>query len=276
MPQLEQLKTEIKDEETLFALASAFTEVSAAKIGMLKQRFDKNQSFFQEVSDLYRLVKSSSNSPVTASKGVLAVAITTNNRFYGVINLEVMKKFLSETKDQSIARLVVGKIGSSYLQSIGFKEKIEQMVLERDVPKIADLEKLLETAKSYQKVLLFYPQFRTVYTQTPAVTDIGYSAPPLRSSERAKEGAEELHFIFEPELPKIVEFFETQIRAILLQRVLLEVELSVTASRLQAMSRAQEHAREVLTKRRQQLTKKKHSQINARLLESLGRIKRWN
>lgn len=269
MPQLEQLRNEVKDEEALLALTGAFTEVSAAKIGRLKQEFDENQDFFQEVSDLYRLVRASSSSPVTASKGTLAVAMTTNNRFYGVINLEVMKKFLNDTKNQKAALLVVGKIGSSYLQSVDFKGKVEKMVLEKDVPKIADLEKLLETAKAYQRVLLFYPQFKTIYTQTPTVTDIAFAPTPTVQ----KTVEETVHFIFEPELSKIVEFFETQIRAILLQRVLLEVELSVTASRLQAMSRAHEHARGVLMKRRQQLIKQKHSQINARLLESLGRIR---
>jgi len=270
MPQLEQLKNEIQDEEALLALTGAFTEVSASKIGRLKQEFDENQGFFQEVSDLYRLVKASSSTQKTASKGALAVAMTTNNRFYGVVNLEVMKKFLNDTKNKKMALLVVGKIGSSYLQSVDFEGRVEKMVFRRDVPKIADLEKLLERAKAYQKVLLFYPQFKTIYTQTPAVTDIAFSPTPTVQ----KTVEETVHFIFEPELPKIIEFFETQIRAILLQRVLLEVELSVTASRLQAMSRAHEHAREVLVKRRQQLIKKRHSQINARLLESLGRIKR--
>ena len=287
MPQLERLKEEIKDEETLHGLASAFTEVSAMKIGVLKQKFEKNRSFFQEVSDLYRLVKSSSTPPVIASKGVLSVAMTTNNRFYGVINIEVMKKFLSETKDQNVKRLVVGKIGVSYLRSIGFRAPFEPMALATDVPKISDLEKLLTVSQSYQKVLLYYPQFQTVYTQTPAVTDIAYNlrselqGSPARSvGDRYSPTEETVHFIFEPELPKIVEFFETQIRAILLQRVLLEVELSVTASRLQAMSRAKEHAREVLDQRRQQLTKETHSRINARLLESLSRVRNkgseWN
>ncbi len=269
MPQLERLKEEIKDEETLYGLASAFTEVSAMKIGMLKQKFEKNRSFFQEVSDLYRLVKSSNNPPATASRGVLSVAMTTNNRFYGVVNLEVMKKFLGETQDQGAKRLVVGKIGISYLRSIGFRAPFEPMVFPTDVPKISDLEKLLTLAPSYQKVLLYYPQFQTVYTQTPAVTDIAFSPTPEAQKTAAEE---ELRFIFEPELPKIVEFFETQIRTILLQRVLLEVELSVTASRLQAMSRAQEHAREVLSQRRSELTKETHSRINARLLESLSRV----
>jgi F0F1-type ATP synthase gamma subunit len=298
MPQLEQLKAEIKDEEILHDLASAFSEVSAAKIGVLKQKFEKNQEFFQEVSNLYRLVRSSSDLPVTASKGVLAVAMTTNNRFYGVINLEVMKKFLSETKGKKMKQMVVGKIGISHLQSVNFKDPIEEMVLDRDVPQINDLEKLLEMARNYEKILLFYPQFRTVYTQTPAVTDIAYNRvgeerlleppergtnSPARNASRSDAGrptreqktiTEGPHFIFEPELPKIVEFFETQIRTILLQRVLLEMELSVTASRLQAMSRAKEHAGEVLDLRRRELTKKIHSQINARLLESLGRIRR--
>ena len=272
MPQIEKLKAEIKNEEALYRLAGAFTEVSAAKIGMLKQKFEKNQSFYQEVSDLYRLVKSSSNPQKTASKGVLSVAMTTNNRFYGVINLEVMKKFLGETTGPKPERLVIGKIGNAYLQSIGFKEKVEKMVLADDVPQMADLEKLLTLSKSYQKVLLYHPRFQTVYTQTPTVTDIAFSPTPTTQ----KTVEETVRFIFEPELPKIVEFFETQIRAILLKRVLLEVDLSVTASRLQAMSRAEEHALKGLSQRKRQLTKKMHSQINARLLESLGRVKRWN
>lgn len=267
MPQLEELRQEIKDEEILHGLASAFTEVSASKIGVLKQKFEKNRSFYQEVSDLYQLVKSSSNAPVTASKGLLSVAMTTNNRFYGVINLEVMKKFLNETKDQETDRLIVGKIGALHLQSISFKPAFKTLVFETDVPKMSDLKKLLELSQPYQKVLLYHPQFQTTYTQTPAVTDIAYSP-------KAPQSSEELHFIFEPELPKIIEFFETQIRTSLLQRVLLEVELSVTASRLQAMSRAKEHAHEVLSQRRSQLTKETHSRINARLLESLSRVGR--
>ena len=302
MPRIEELRKEIKDEETLHGLASAFTEVSAGKIGVLKQKFEKNQRFYQEISDLYCLVKSSTNTPVAASKRVLSVAMTTNHRFYGVINLEVMKKFLSETKGQAAERLVIGKIGISYLQSIDFRDKVEKMVLSTDVPKMVDLEKLLTLSQSYQKVLLYHPQFQTIYTQTPAVTDIAYNrvveerllGSPARNARETnsnrvgptpattsqmlagqKTAEESVHFIFEPELPKIIEFFETQIRTILLQRVLLEVELSVTASRLQAMSRAQEHAREVLSQRKRQLTKELHSQINARLLETVGRVKKW-
>jgi len=271
MQPLGKLREEIKDEETLHGLASAFTEVSAAKIGVLKQKFERNRGFYQEISDLYRLVKSSSNPEATASKGMLSVAMTTNNRFYGVINLEVMKKFLNDTKTQQTDRLIVGKIGALHLQSVDFKPAFKTMVFETDVPKMSDLEQLLELAQPYQKVLLFYPQFETIYTQTPAVTDIAYSPTGQKT-----DGEESLYFIFEPELPKIVDFFETQIRAILLQRVLLEMDLSVTASRLQAMSRAQEHAREVLSQRKRQLTKETHSRINARLLESLGRVKKWN
>ncbi len=268
MPRIEQLKKEIKDEEILHDLATAFTEVSAGKIGVLKRKFKKNQDFFKEVSDLYRLVKASSDQTEDASKGVLAVAMTTNHRFYGVINLEVMKKFLSDTKKQKMDRMIIGKIGIAHLKSINFKKTVEKVVLDKDVPKIENLKKLLKKAKDYKKVLLFYPQFKTIYSQTPAVTDIAYSPTPA-----ARETVEQsFRFIFEPELPKIVEFFEAQIRTILLQRVLLEVELSVTASRLQAMSRAKEHASKLLKKRQNQLTKKTHSQINARLLESLGRI----
>ena len=275
MRQLGKLREEIKDEEILHGLASAFTEVSAAKIGMLKKQFERNRSFYQEVSELYRLVKVSSNPTTTASKGVLSVAMTTNNRFYGVINLEVMKKFLNDTKDQQTDRFIIGRIGATHLQSVGFKPAFETMVFETDVPKISDLEKLLELAKPYRRVLLYYPQFETIYTQTPAATDIAYNRADETSTEQKTDG-EELYFIFEPELPKIVEFFETQIRTILLQRVLLEMELSVTASRLQAMSRAKEHAREVLFRRRRTLNKELHSRINARLLESIGRTRRWN
>lgn len=271
MPPLERLKEEIKDEETLQSLASAFTEVSASKISRLKEKFEENQAFYQEISDLYRLVKYSGHLRPTASKKEIAIAITTNNRFYGVINLEVMRKFVAETQNRPTDRLVVGKIGVLYLPSIGFKEPFATLILKSDTPQLKDLEKLLEMAQPYQQVFLYYPRFQTLYTQTPAVTDITYSPTP--EVKRAVE--ETLHFIFEPELPQIVDFFETQIRTILLQRVLLEVELSVTASRLQAMSRAQEHAETALNQKKFALTKATHSLINARLLDSLSRVKLW-
>jgi len=273
MPLPEQLKAEIRDEETLHDLASTFSEVSAAKLGVLRGKFEENQDFFREVSDLYRLVKASTNAPEIASRGTLAIAMTTNNRFYGVINLEVMKKFLNETREGVDERLVVGKIGITHLESIGYKLPFKKMVFKKDVPLVADLEELLRLAQPFKKVLLYYPQFKTIYTQLPAVMDIAYSPTPALE----KTVAENPKFIFEPELPQIVEFFETQIRAILLKRVLLEMELSVTASRLQAMSRAKEHARKMLKQRRLELAKMTQNQINARLLESLSRArKKWS
>ena len=81
-------------------------------------------------------------------------------------------------------------------------------------------------------------------------------------------------YIFEPELTKIVEFFETHVRFILFRRSLLEIAVARNAARLVAMMEAEEKAIKTLQIRKNIIKQAEKGLITERLLETI-RAKPW-
>jgi F0F1-type ATP synthase gamma subunit len=302
MPRVAELREEIKNTQTLKTIADALSEVSSTKIVAIRKSFETNKDFYREISELYETVRTAADvaaaltrkGPRTtpqlrqaratkrsvstpAAARAMSAAVTTNQRFYGLINLEVSERFKEETEKSGTKRIMIGRTGAKYLEALGDTAPVEHLNFERDIPSTKEINTFLKLVEPYDKVIVYYPQFINMFTQVPAKVDITYSPTTDKITER--QPLEELQFIFEPELPKIRQFFETHIRYLLFKRVMLDVELALTASRLLSMSRAAERAGETLTRRRRVLAKQKRALINARLLEAtmgaLGANKGW-
>src|SRR3990167_6421107 len=84
----------------------------------------------------------------------------------------------------------------------------------------------------------------------------------------------DLDFIFEPELPDILDFFNTQVRTILFNRTMIETDLARTASRMLSMSGAHERAQFQIKNQRQQLDKRARLIRNAQLLETVAGMRK--
>ena len=91
---------------------------------------------------------------------------------------------------------------------------------------------------------------------------------PLTKEEQKHDQA----FIFEPEIGKILDFFETQVTNLLIEQTFLDSELSRTASRLISMDQAQSSADDYLSEQRTILAQAKKNIINAKLLETYNAI----
>lgn len=106
--------------------------------------------------------------------------------------------------------------------------------------------------------------------QTPTFTDITQTSY-LKEGEEDEKNTKKL-FIFEPELTKILDFFETQVMNLLLQQSFLESELSRTAARLVSMDQAQLNANKFILQQTMLLNKARKSESNTRLLETYASI----
>ena len=95
------------------------------------------------------------------------------------------------------------------------------------------------------------------------------------SPEPAFTHATDVKYIFEPELPKMLAFFENQVRYILFARVLLETSLSRTATRLISMDAAERRAHRVVKRLRSDISRVRQSVINSQLIASSGQLKKW-
>ena len=61
MSTVEEIRKELSDVETLKFMSEALLEISALRIKSFKSEFERNRSFFDEMSDLYDLVKVSAS-----------------------------------------------------------------------------------------------------------------------------------------------------------------------------------------------------------------------
>ena len=170
--------------------------------------------------------------------------------------------------------MVIGQTGIEYLNSFGLKGGFQEIRLQKDYPNRQEVSQLVEKTKSYDRVLVYFPSFVTLLTQKVGLLDI--TQPPASKGGIKALEEEKIVYIFEPELEKILVFFEKQIRSLLFVRSILESELSRTAARLLSMNNAQQRAEDLVKTKKRQLTQASRSVSNARLLETFSGISMWN
>lgn len=268
---------DLESLETVRFVASALFDVSAEKIGRLRAAFEKNGIFYNDISALYESVKRTAiargDMPATKT-GVpkrMFVAFTSNVRFYGSANADVMRTFLDELPAESVDALIIGRTGQAFMESGEASRRAQYLSFEADEPTKAELQAFLDKVASYDEVHVFYPSFVNVFSQKVGSIDITHTAAPTGPLTPSVE----IDYIFEPELPQIIRFFETRVRYLLFQRVALESELARTAARLFAMNRAQDRAETELKSVERAIRKDEEAFNDLRLLESFSGISKW-
>lgn len=277
MPVLENLKEELRQTRTLKIISNALAEISAVRIKSIRGDFEKNSLFFEEITQLYHSVKLSSKIKklqTGAKKQVFVkgknahVAITSNQHFYGTLNIDIMSTFYDKTKTSKADLIVIGSTGKEYLEAKG-GVSFYSVIFENDSPTDEEIRDFIDRLSRYEKVFVYYPKFISVLSQKVDIVDITYSPSEMVMPEK------EIGYIFEPELPYIADFFEKQVKYLLFARVILETKLSKTAARLISMNKAEERADELIKETHLQYAKAYKSLINARLIETFAGIKKW-
>lgn len=235
----------------------------------------QNKEFYDDIKILYKEVRSGAEKSrlleSDQSKDLISIALTSNRRFYGTQNIDIVKEFLEDISRKKTDAMVIGLTGQTYLRGVEANKPIEMMLFKDDYPSAKEVYRLLDKVKQYRKVLLYHPFYVNLMTQRPTSTDITYTPSEEEIKETAKKS-----YIFEPELKQILNFFETHVRFLLFRRSLLEVELARTSARLVAMVGAEERSDKLIYKKKLELNKARKSLINARLLETVSGAKRWS
>lgn len=276
MPTIADLKLQLDDAFTLKLISSAFTEASAAGLQKIKKQFETNRAFYDEISHVYHLVRASGERLALErkiklpEKKTISVAMTSNQRFYGNLNVNIMRGFQEAVEKGTTDVMVIGLTGIDFIKGAGFIRPYQTMMWEKDAPSTDELKAFLDKTTEYDTILIYYPKFVSLVTQTVGVLDITQAVNPADPTPE-----EEIHILFEPEYVQILEFFKRQIRSLLLMHILLEASLSRTSARLLTMSSAEERAEEMMKTTKSQLRKIQLSINNARLLETFAGISKW-
>src|SRR3989344_8148324 len=242
MPTLKQIEEIIEQGETLKDITSALAEISLLKIKRIKSSVEKNIEFGSEISSVYSLVRTMAALKKISLKkphGTISFLLTSNERFYGNIHTKLVDYFINQTKNLNSDLAVIGKAGVAFFKAN--KTPIKPFIFKDDRPSQVQLNELVSLAKDYQRILLFYPQLKTLLLQEPSFIDLSQDLADQNLIQEAKK-----MFIFEPEIKKMMEFFDTTILSLLFDTVFLEAELSRSSSRLISMDEASHESEKLI------------------------------
>lgn len=232
----------IEEGESLKAIAQAYSEIANLKIKKIRAEVERNRVFFQEIARVYAIVKKfaiKKKINIVKPKTTVSIILTSNHRFYGQINSDLLEFFVIQTQKLNTDKIYLGKAAVDYFKAAGAgSANFKEVLLKEDQPDALELRVLADLIKDYSQVLVFSSQMKSLLVQQPIVLDITATNPELES----QPDSQDFKFIFEPDLPKILQFFDSQIITLLLESAFLESELSRTASRFISMDTAENEA----------------------------------
>ena len=241
---IKQIQDIIKEAEGLRNLTQVLTEVSSLRLKRIRSQVEGARTFFMEISSLYGLVKSMSTARLPDRHGTVSILLTSNFRFNGHLNNNIIRFFINQTSQLKTDRIIIGSLAKQIFKSTENVIPAVYFSFQKDIPTEQELMKLVEKISDYNQILVFYTEFKTVLLQLPTIKDITQTQKKaLQNLSKTKSS-----FILEPELTKILQFFDTHVKIVLLRQAFLEAELSRVATRLITMDQAQSNAQEFLEK----------------------------
>jgi ATP synthase F1 gamma subunit len=275
MSAINELKETLEHTQTASFVTTMLRDISATKLQSIRAQFDANHAYFLELHELMALVQAYGEKYAKLHKSTEAgkrvyVAVTSNKRFYGMLNMQVMNTLRKAVEQDPAADfLVIGQTGKQIYELSPFSKKAQFFAFLSDDPDDAQMLTCVEMLTAYSEILVVHPTFVNSFTQQAKTTDVTHVPEP---SEMQKETAG-IDYLFEPDIPKMLEFFTTQIRLVLFSRVILETKLALTGARLMKMQRAREKAEELLKEQRRVIHKEISTVQSMRLLETFAGFK---
>lgn len=271
----------IESTESVKYTTGALRDISAIELQHLREQFNKNDLFYSELQDLYQIVWKIADDQNRLDfinkkkhKSTLYVAYTTNRHFYGVLNHDVMRAFFAEIDDDSKC-LIIGETGKGiWINSDKKNSSVDFLSFVGDTPNKEERKVFLDTSADYDSVIVFYPRFVSVYEQQANSVDVTFRPA---ESKLSKEAEEELpKYLLEPNIEQMIAFFNTQVRYMLFERMLLESELSRVAARLVRMDLAEHNATDMLKSEHKKLRRIERSFSSSRMLETMVGYIQWH
>ena len=272
MADIQELEANVSEVETINGMSGVLRDIAAQRMQEMRGDFERNRMYYDEVRALFAMVrrlmqKRFDMSRENTNNRDLAIAVTSNYRFFGGLNREVVEKFLSDFSEYD-EHIVVGDTGAQYVSNTEYFEQCEFKNFPEDTPSHTELWSLVQRFRSYDTVTIYYPRFKNPFQQVPSAVDI--NATPDVSLDREPE-----EFIAEPNLPLVHDFFLTQIKWIIFRRLLLETELSRVAARMVKMHSAEETSDEIADDLRRRIRREERERRDVQLFESIIGLQQW-
>jgi F-type H+-transporting ATPase subunit gamma len=276
MSKLTALNQELTDIGYLKIVTQALGEIAALRLKMIKEEIQHSSGYYDDVAHVFSSVKQIAQRRKALYKDntqlfnrlnkngkTISVLITSNAGLQGGIDNYLTRVFMHQTEKYQSDRLVIGSTGANLLSSSGYRLPFNKLKFQKDSPSHDELMQLVQLINPYEKILIYYTKFESLIRQSAQIRD-------LTAISETTDPNKPIDYILEPELDRILDFFENQILGLLIQSIFLQEELARLAARMLAMNKAEDNADDLLKDTRRSLIKAKRQIMNNQMLETLA------
>lgn len=277
---IKEIDAALEEGQSLKQITQAYSEVANLKIKRIRSEVERNRIFFEEIASVFALIKKLAikrKVNIVKPKKTVSLIITSNYHFYGTINSDLIDFFLPNTEKLQTDKILIGKVAVDFFRASKKVSNYQQtgttqeVILKKDQPTAEELVSLVNMIKDYEQVLVFYSSMKSLLTQQPTMTDITASSQSKLELLNAKDNKkDDIRFIFEPEMTKILHFFDSQIITLLLEGTFLESELSRTAARFVSMDQGESEANKFIREYEKLKAYVKRNMDNNKILENFA------
>jgi ATP synthase F1 gamma subunit len=249
MLSLREIKKNLEMTKLIKELAFAYQEIANLRMKQFRETVLRNREFFNILVETFLRIQRAYFLELKRKKKRLerkrklkdevVVFLSSNESLYGTLIWDIWHKVREYLEKNKVDLIVIGKLGKYIAERSGYGMKMFYFHLDDVKPKTENIEEVAQFIKNYRKVVIFYGKYEGRLVQKPATKEI---AGGFLEKEKIKEGE---YYIFEPSPEEVLDFFETEIFAVLFNLTLLEHQLARCAARVMAMSETVEKAKKL-------------------------------
>lgn len=258
--------------------------VAAAKLRRSQEKVQQMRPFAEKLNAIFRNLSSAQEgepgwyTKARPEKNILLIVISSDRGLCGSFNSNIFKEVMktvaeqysSQWKQGTITILPLGKRGQDFFRKRDFNVipqfvNVFQDLSFNNVSAIGDFVMNEFKAGRFDKVILFYNEFKNVATQILRVEQYLPVLPPAEGGSSSN-----IDYIYQPEQEEILAGLIPKSLKVQLFKGLLDSNAAENGARMTAMDKATENAGELLKELRLTYNRTRQAAITKEILEIVG------
>ena len=225
-----------------------------------------------DAADLLALEKKHPEKQPTAAVKNAVIIITSNQGLTGRYNIEIFQKSAELLESKKNADFyVIGKKGIEYFSSGRFKIHVYPYQVPETF-EISDLYRLIGLFDAYKEVTLLYSRYLNSAKRDTVITSI---VRPAEDELELQEQKGQGHYMYEPDLPVLIDRISGKLRAALFQQQLFDGRLAQNSSQMVGMKTASDNAVGLQAELQQEYNKQRRKMIDKKIGEVFAGSALW-
>lgn len=280
-----QISVETDGLLSLKGLVEVYEEIAAGRMQRIRGAVLQSRQFLEGLLEVFKRVKAAyqkqsltSISTRPRNGKTVAVFVSANSGLYGDIVDRSFEKFSLFVKDANPEVVILGKLGVKMMTDRLPGRLYNYYDFSDDGVDVESFEMIMRYLVQFERILVFYGQFKTILNQEPVATSVSGDAVQAQEGVVVDSRGREIvrQYIFEPSVEEIARVFEGQILASIFEQTLHESQLSKFASRMLALDKSVENIEQRLYRIKREGVRLNHKIQNRKQLGTFSGVALWS